>query len=372
MRIGIDARFYGLIGKGIGRYLENLIANLEKIDQENDYFIFLRKENFDLYKPTNPKFHKVLANYPWYSFREQFSLLKLLRNYKLDLIHFPHFNVPIFYDGKFVVTIHDLIHLNFNLRTTTRFFSFYLFKFLILRILISKVIKRATKILTVSDFTKNEILKHFKIDPQKIIVTYEGVNLKKELKSEKFKNLKLENKNYLLYVGNAFPHKNLERLFEVFKIISLKYQNLYLILVGEINHFYKRLERFAKKLKIENKVIFTDKINDEELKNLYQNALAYVCPSLMEGFGLPGLEAMAYNCPVVSSNAGSLPEIYDKAALYFDPKNIEDMTEKIEKIILNQNLRENLKKLGLERVKNFSWEKCARETFNVYKEILKF
>lgn len=175
MRIGIDARFYGPIGTGIGRYLEKLIENLEKIDDQNEYFIFLRRENFDSYQPKNRNFQKVLAPYPWYSISEQIFLPILLYKYKLDLVHFPHYNVPFFYFGKFVVTIHDLIITRFNTtKATTRHWLAYKIKRLFYHLVIRNAVCRAKKILAVSNFTKSEIMKVFKIKEEKIIVAYES------------------------------------------------------------------------------------------------------------------------------------------------------------------------------------------------------
>ena len=172
MRIGIDARFYGL--GGVGRYSEKLIAHLEKIDQLNDYFVFLRKENFDLYKPKNPRFHKVLADWPVYSLKEQIFLSLKLREYNLDLVHFPHFNVPLFYSGKFVVTIHDLIMHWSSSRASRHNLLFFYFKKFVYRIVIKSAIRRAQKVIVVSQFIKDEIIKRYKAGPEKITVTHEA------------------------------------------------------------------------------------------------------------------------------------------------------------------------------------------------------
>jgi len=181
--------------------------------------------------------------------------------------------------------------------------------------------------------------------------------------------LKIEDKPYLLYVGNAYPHKNLERLLKAFKIVLEKEPSLCLVLVGEVDYFYQRLQKFAQDLDLKKKVIFTGQVQDEELAWLYQNGLAYVFPSLREGFGLPGLEAMKHGLAVVSSNRGSLPEIYAKSAYYFDPENVGEIAEVILEVIRNRNLREKLKKRGLEQAKKYSWEKCARETLEVYRGV---
>lgn len=177
-------------------------------------------------------------------------------------------------------------------------------------------------------------------------------------------------KPYLLYVGNAYPHKNLESLLRAFKIILKKEPDLCLVLVGKTDHFYNKLRKKAKESGLENEVVFANQVSNEELKQLYQNGLAYVFPSLSEGFGLPGLEAMKQRLPVVCSNQGSLPEIYEQAAIYFNPKNIEEMAETILRVITDRNFREELKKAGEDQIKKYSWQKCGQETLRVYKDLL--
>ncbi len=177
-------------------------------------------------------------------------------------------------------------------------------------------------------------------------------------------------KPYLLYIGNAFPHKNLKRLIKAFNVVLSSKSSLKLVLVGKIDDFYKSFQVLCKELKIEKNVIFTGRISDEELKWLYQNALIYVFPSLCEGFGLPGLEAMENGLPVVSSDGSCLPEIYGDAALYFNPRNTEEIVKAILELLNNKELRDKLIKKGYNRIKKFSWQKCAQETLEIYKSIL--
>ena len=174
-------------------------------------------------------------------------------------------------------------------------------------------------------------------------------------------------KPYLLYVGNAFPHKNLERLIKAFKVILASKPSLKLILVGKIDDFYKSFQILCKKMGIEKNVIFAGRVSDKELKRLYQNALIYVFPSFCEGFGLPGLEAMENGLPVVSSDSSCLPEIYGDAALYFNPQNTEEMVKAILELSNNKELRDELIKRGYKKIKKFSWQKCAQETLEIYK-----
>lgn len=390
MIIGIDARFFGPRGKGLGRYTQKLIESLEKIDQENDYVVFLRRGNFNEFQPQNRRFKKILADYYWYSFAEQFFLpLKIYRQ-KIDLMHWPHFNVPIFYFGPYVVTIHDLILQHFSTRRASSLGPLkYWFKYLAYKIVIWLALKRARKIITVSQYVKKDIINLFKIKPEKIVVTYEGAPIKNP-KSEIPKrdavpsglcvrNPKQSVEKYkidspfLLYVGNAYPHKNLERLVNAFGILIKDYkQDLQLVLVGEEDYFYRRLHQdvhLSILYSIESlaRIIFTGFVSDEELTALYQNAKLYVFPSLCEGFGLPPLEAMSYGVPVVSSNLTCLPEILGEAAIYFNPLDPADMAEKINQVLMDENLRENLIAKGFEQIKKYSWRKMAEETLKIYK-----
>jgi len=173
MRIGIDARFYGL-SAGLGRYTEKLITHLEEIDKVNDYFIFLIKENFNSYQPKNPKFHKILADYRWYSLKEQFLFPFKLYKARLDFVHFLHFNVPFFFFNKFIVTIHDLTQRKLTNRASRLPILFFYFKKLLYFLVIKRAIKKSKKIIAISGFIKKEIIRYYKIKPKKIIVIYES------------------------------------------------------------------------------------------------------------------------------------------------------------------------------------------------------
>lgn len=368
MRIGIDARFFGSTGKGLGRYTRRLIENLEAIDNCNEYFIFLRKENFDEYQPKNPRFQKVLADYRWYTFSEQINMPRILNKYKLDLVHFPHFNVPLFYRKKFIITIHDLILIHFpTIRGTTLNPLFYWFKFAAYKIVIRSAIKRAKKVIAVSNFTKRDILKHYRIGENKIALTYEACDIhQKDMPRDSSFILKKYGiiKPYIMYVGNAYPHKNLEALILAFGNF-IGYNDFQLVLVGKEDYFYKRLRDFAVNKKIEN-VIFAGFVPDSELSAIYQKARLYVFASLYEGFGIPPLEAMAKGVPVVSSDHPCMKEVLGDSAYYFDAGQSENITRAIGILLNNQGLREELIKKGYEQIKKYSWERMAGETLNIY------
>ncbi len=372
MRIGIDARFFGPIGKGLGRYTQKLVENLEIIDHRNQYFIFLTRENFDAYRPRSKNFRKILADYQWYTFAEQLKFPKLLKKYRLDLVHFPHFNVPLLYRGAFVVTIHDLILMHFpTIKASALNPVFYWIKFLAYRIVISSAAKRAKKIIAVSCFTKKDILKKFPVDSKKIAITYEAPAEINYLSSQKEKNGgKILSKYdiikpYLLYVGNAYPHKNLETLIFSFSEARKKYPDLRLVLVGKEDYFYRQLKKFAVQNSVAG-VVFAGFVPDEDLGVVYRNALVYVFPSLYEGFGLPPLEAMACETPVLSSNHPCLKEILEEAAFYADAEKKDVFARGILAIIENYDLRAELKRRGCEQIKKYSWQRMARETLEIY------
>jgi len=375
-RIGIDARFYGPVGKGLGRYTKELTDSLLEIDDINDYVVFLGRDNFDEFKTENPRVKKVLAPVRWYTLAEQIKMPFLIWKEKIDLMHFHHFNVPVFCPSKFVVTIHDLILIKFPSRRASRL-SPYLYwikntaYYFVLRI----ALMRSEKIIAVSEFTKKDILENFKLDSDKIFVTYEGVS--KNLLSlyrEGERRAILEKyqikKPFLLYVGNAYPHKNLEWLIDVY--FESKYLlNFELVLVGKEDYFYKRLKDQVLNLTRNGnfkRVIFPGYIPDEELSAFFQEASIYIFPSKYEGFGIPPLEAMANHCPVLSSNAASMPEILGEAAIYFNPENKESMIKAI-RITENKEKTESLIRKGIEQVKKYSWLDCSKKTLRIINDI---
>jgi len=365
--IGIDARFYGPRQKGLGRYVQKLIDNLEKVDLSNQYIIFLRKENWLEYQPKNPNFKKVLADYPWYGFKEQFLMPFKIRQQRIDLMHFPHFNLPVFCFSPFVVTIHDLVLRRFPTRRASKLSPMgYWLKNLAYRIVISSAVSRSKKIITVSNYTKGDILKYFKVGPDKIKVVYQG------RPDENVKSVAVKGniaKPYLLYVGNAYPHKNLERLVFAFKRLVDDHQmSLRLVLVGEVDHFYKRLKNTCPRALLD-KIIFTDFLPDDDLNNLYQNASVYVFPSLYEGFGLPPLEAMSHGLPVVSSKAACLPEILGQAAIYFNPEDASEMAGQIKKVLTDEETRQKLISLGQQKIKEYNWTETALQTLELYRAV---
>jgi glycosyltransferase involved in cell wall biosynthesis len=395
MKIVIDARMYGLEHAGIGRYVSNLIREISYTPhaiRQHQFILLVRKSKLDeVRKEIGKKVRMVVADYPHYSLQEQIALPLALAKLKPDLVHFPHFNVPVLWWGKQVVTIHDLIkHESRGKETTTRLTPFYWFKYLNYRFLVWLAVKRATRVIVPSNYWKKELVQKFKLKPDKIVVTYEGV-------SDKFKPLAISHKlsaeillkykisrPFIIYTGNLYPHKNVERLVQAIKLVNSEQWSVVrkkspitnhqspitLVVSCSRNIFHERFKKKVEEMRAEKYVNLVGFVPDEELVALYQEAEAFVLPTLLEGFGLIGLEAMATGLPVVCSDIPVLREIYQDAAIYFDPLDVDDMAEKIKRIIGSGEQRNKLKKQGLELVERYSWQKMAKQTLKVYKEVM--
>jgi len=341
MRIGIDARL--LEETGVGRYIRNLIGEISELDKKNEYAVFLSKKSYAQCILPNSRWKKVLADVRWHTLKEQWIMPRLFRSANLDLVHIPYHNPPIFYSGPMIVTIHDLTILHFNTgKATTLPQPLYQLKRLGYWVELCIGLKKSRRIIAVSETTKRELIDHFRVPARKIIVTYEGVNMKRS------DTRALIDAPYLLYVGNAYPHKNLENLIAATQKLKKK-----LVLVGNDDFFYRRLRS-----KMSDNVVFFGPASDEKLSNLYQHADALVSPSLMEGFGLPALEALSFGCPVLASNIPIFHEILGEYASYFnptDPKSIAKAVSGIQK-----------KRIPPDFFARYSWQHMASETLQIY------
>lgn len=370
--IVIDARLYGPKHTGIGRYTKNLLKAL--IDQpgfsQYQYTLIIYPDlETEIKKDLGSNFSYVTTNIKHYSIKEQIFLPFLIKKLHPDLVHFTHFNKPIFYFGKSVVTIHDLIKHFFKGRlNTTKNASIYWIKHFFYLITTHIAIKTSS-IIVPSDFWRDYLIDKFHLDPQKVTTTHEAVDPNFLIKINQLtqSKIKYNSKNpYIIYTGNLYPHKNPSILIEA--LTKLPYLKLKIICAR--NYFTERLETLIKKYHLNKRVEFLGYIPDEQFREIYSQALALVHPSFMEGFSLTGLEAMALGCPVISSNNSCLPEIYQDSVLYFDPNNTNDLVEQIDKLYKSKELRNQLIKLGYLQVKKYSWTKTAQQTFTVYKKLL--
>lgn len=360
-KIIIDAR---IINSTTGRYIERLLSHLQEIDHENKYIVLVRKKDYRYWKPTNTNFTVKIADYKNYSFGEQIGFAFFLYKLKADLVHFCMPQQPLLYFKPSVTTIHDLTLL--KVYNSDKNWLIYHVKQLIGHFVFWCVAYKARFILTISDYSKNELLEWYKIPATKVVRTY----LAADLPLKKTKKYNTPYKDYLLYVGQQSDYKNIRRLILAHQELIQEHKDLGLVLVGSLNASAKLNQTWVKKHAYKN-VVFTGFVSDEELSWLYGNTKAYVFPSLMEGFGLPSLEAMTYGAPVVSSSATCLPEVNGEAAKYFNPESVDDIAKTIDEVLTNPQLSQRLIKEGQKQVKKYSWDKTAQETLFVYVAALK-
>lgn len=372
MTIGIDCRLYSPKATGIGRYTAQLIEQLKKLDQKNNYLLYFKHPEFEAFECPNQRFQKKLADIPVYSFAEQTRWYFFLQKQQVDLMHFPHFNVPVLYRRPFVATIHDLTLHEFPHKSYTPQWSVKkILDILAYRFLMWNTVRHARHLIAVSQSTKNDLLKHYAINPENISVVHEGVpeefqRAAPEKISEIVKKYGIS-KPYLLYAGVMRSHKNILNLMAAFDLMQQEPQDLQLVLVGKIDEAYPEINSRARHSG--GAIVTTDFVPDEDLIALMSGASVFVFPSLAEGFGLPPLEAMRCGVPVACSTTTSLPEVCGEAAVYFDPKNPSDIAENVLKILKNDDFRKNLIQKGHENEKKFSWSRMAGQILDIYNKI---
>lgn len=359
--IAVDARE---LSTTTGRYVERLLHYLQKIEKdqhERSYLVLLRPADMARWQPNNPRFQPISCPYREFSFGEQLGFTRQLSSLRPDLVHFAMPQQPLFYQGKTVTTVHDL--------TTTRFrnpaknpVAFWVKQRVYIQ-LMKVVAKRSRRVLVPSEYVKYDLASFAGVARGQITVTPEAAE-RIRAKASPVKALK--SAQFIVYVGRPQPHKNLRRLIDAFAQLQKTYPALHLALAGRSDKLYEMHAAYVRKRKVKN-VVFTGFVDEGELRWLYENCQAYVFPSLSEGFGLPGLEAMAHGAPVVSSNATCLPEVYSTAAHYFDPTSPEAIAVAINEVLARPSLRNQLIEAGLARAKEFSWERMARQTLDVYK-----
>lgn len=374
MRIGIDVRLFGLEHAGLGRYVMRLVEEIPKLDKKNDYVLFVNSNHANKFK-NKKRVTVVTTNIPIYSLFEQIILPFVFMKEKLDLLHVPHFDAPLIYPGKLLLTVHDLIkHDSRGPETTTHHRWLYLFKRFGYLALTSLIAHRADHIIVPSNFVKEDVVKRLYVSPEKITVTYEAAsNSIKEVTLTEDEKTKLLNKYHLtqpfiVYTGSVYPHKNVDVLVSAIeKHNQTKEVDLQLALICSRSIFWERLYKKITQRGLQNWVKLLGFVEDEDVSKLYSLALALVHPSKMEGFGLTGLEAMSVGLPVISSNASCLPEVYGDAALYFNPNDTDDLVSCLETLIKDQDLRSGMATRGYLQARIYSWQKMAKETLSIYK-----
>lgn len=357
-------------GFGLARYCQQLVIHLEKIDLENQFVLFFKSSNWSEFEPKNSNFKKVLADINWYGWEEQVKFKKIINKESVDLMHFPHWNVPFFYSKPFVVTVHDLIMFHFPRpqATTLGPVKFWI-KDKIHRLIIRRAVKKAKHIITTSQFTSYDIKDTLGVDLAKMTTIYQAPFIESE-EDKKSPSAVIRNKGiqkpYALYVGAAYPHKNLTGLLSAWKLFEQRYNpRCELILVGKPDYFYEQLQTEMSDCK---SVSYLGFVPDDELVALYKGAEFYINPSLYEGFALGSLEAMSHGLPVVSSNRSCLPEVLGEAVVYVDPESREQLAAAMYQVLSDQDLRFELSAKAKEELKRYSWDSLAKKTLEIYKQ----
>jgi len=360
-KVAIDARESGT---STGRYTDKLVQYLHELKPPFKVVILTTAERVKFMRKVAPSFKVVETRYKEFSFGEQLGFLKQLDGLKADLVHFVMVQQPILYQGKVVTTIQDLTTARF--RNTAKNWLVFTIKQQVYKFVIYWTAHKSATLIASTEYVKEDVARYASVNSRKIKVICLAAD---KITVDPQPIVELEDKPFILYVGRPQPHKNLDRLLEAFAILRQSNPNLRLVLAGKKDMLYRRLEKQTKQDGIKN-VIFTGFVSEEQLRWLYEQTTAYVFPSLSEGFGLPGLEAMVHGAPVVSSNATCLPEVYKDAAVYFDPTNIQEIADSVLSVLNNEKLRKHLIARGKVVSGSYSWKRMAEQTLGVYKEAL--
>lgn len=333
---------------GLGVYALNVIKQLNK-------------KNIEVYCPIEIQGIKVnkISKYVKPSYKKLGAIARLLWTqfvlpFKGDrdaVIYHPFQYLSFFTKRKQIITIHDFIPIYYPVANHQKLYYKYVMPVLL---------KKADKIICISENTKKDLEKFYSVDKNKVKVIYNGYEeslFNKDIDKEVLEKFNLKNP-YMIMVGASYSHKNLDSVIKAFKNIE---GNLDLVIIGGNTNYLKELKNLVKEMKLEKKVKFLGYVSDENLKDLYGHSEAFIYPTLYEGFGLPILEAQACGTVVICSNNSSLPEVYKNSAISFDPKNIEDIENSIKKVFEEKELREQLIEKGAENIKRFSWKKTTKE-----------
>jgi glycosyltransferase involved in cell wall biosynthesis len=367
VRIAIDAR--KLHDFGIGTYLRNLLRELSRLDDRSEYLLLCQPGDVGVARQLGENFRAVPVVARPYSVAEQFAVPHVVHGLGVDVFHAPHYVLPPLVDVPAVVTIHDCIHLMFQQYLPNRLAYFYARSFLWL------AAHRSARVLTVSEASKRDILRFYRIPPEKIEVIYNAIDERFGIPPPEHEFTLVReryqlDRQYILYAGNIRPHKNVDRLIEAYHQLRTEgFDQLMLLIIGDEISKYPRLRRTVHRYKLHKHVRFLGYVPDQTLAVLYRLASVFVFPSLYEGFGLPPLEAMASGTPVVTSNVSSLPEIADDAAVLIDPYDPAAIAQGIREVLTTPALRQELVAKGLACVRRYSWERSVRRIRDIYGEV---
>ena len=369
MRIAIDAR--KLRDYGIGTYVRNLLRQLARQDHATEYVVLCQEPDCAMVAELGANFRAVPERAGAYSMREQLTVPLDLRRERANLFHAPHYVLPPLTPCRAVVTIHDCIHLRFPQYLPSRIGFAYA------RASLWTATHRAARVITVSEASKRDILRYFRVPESRIEVIYNAIDDRywEEPSDEEMDRVQQRyqlNAPFVLYAGNIKPHKNLERLIEAFHLLrqDQNFKDVQLLIIGDEISKYASLRRAVHRHKLHKYVRFFGFVPDQTLAALYRLAAVFVFPSLYEGFGLPPLEAMASGTPVITSNVSSLPEVVGDAALMIDPYDPAAIADAIRRVLDDAALRADLRLRGLAHAREFSWERSIRRVREIYSEVM--
>jgi len=368
VRVAIDIR--KLHDYGIGTYVSNLVRGLARLDHDHEYTLICHPNDVDFVRALGGNFRAWPDRAGNYSLREQLSIPIDVWRVRPDLFHAPHYVLPPLTPGKTVVTIHDCIHLRFPQYLPNRAAHLYA------RVFLSSAAKKASRVITVSEASKRDIIELLHTPPGKVEVVYNGFDERLTSPSAEDK-VRVRDRfqldaPFVLYAGNIKPHKNVDRLIEAFALLRQRGMgNVTLLIIGDDISKYSNLRRLVHRHQLHQQVRFLGFVSTDTLAALYQLAQVFVFPSLYEGFGLPPLEAMANGTPVITSNVSSLPEVVDDAAVLIDPLDADGIANAMYRVLNEPELRAELVRRGHDRVKAFSWTKSVARTHEIYMDVLR-
>jgi len=366
MKIAFDLR--RIRNPGIGRYMKCLVEAIMAQGTGHDYLLLLGSDAPEIAVGLSKNVSQLQLNSPYYSIREQFELPRVLHEHRVDLLHSPHFLLPLSRSCPAVATIHDVIYLACHGDLCSPVGRLYY------KAMMHASARRASRILTDSVFSRNEIVHYLGIDSEKISIVYPSVAREfaqitdPQILAGVLSKVGID-EDYVFYAGIYKPRKNHAGLFQAFKLFLDAGASAQLVIAGPIQEGKRKLQKLAEELEIAGKVIFTGHIDDFELRALYSAARVYACPSLYEGFGFTVLEAMACGAPVVCSDAASLPEVAGDAALYADARNPNAFAAAMLQAFNDPEIRRTLIERGQRNVRRFSWSEAANSCLETYAQV---
>lgn len=363
MRIVIDGRM--LYWTGVGRYIQALLGELQQIDSQNEYFVLVRRADWRLWEPSASNFKKIESNSNPYSLGEQTALALQIKSLEPDLVHFTAPNAPVLFPGRRIVTIHDLTLIDYDTSRGSGLAKWMRgLKRTPFRLVLSRDINVSAALITDTQYVADQLIRRLKAHPEKIhaVLLATDPNPAEPAPLDRLGPLG----RYVFYAGNAYPYKNISSTIRALALLGPTEHDVNLVIAGKRDTFTHDLEILAEQLKLKERVKFVGYVSDGELVALYRNAEVYVNPSLSEGFGLQGLEAMAQDLPVVAARASCLPEVYGEAAEYFEPLDPADQAAALTRVLADDATAKRLRAAGRERLKQFSWRTMAEQTLEAY------